>query len=591
MEIFKLFGRILVDNDAANNSISKTDSKAQGMAKTLGSGIATAGKWALGIGVAAGAVGGAMIGAAYKVGQTADALLDLNSVTGMSTDEIQKWRAAATVAGTSTDAVAEASKKLTKTLDTMSEGTGKASEAAEKLGFSYSELEQMSADERMNAMTQDLSEVEDKTERAKLGTDLLGGAWTDIAPIIDLGSEAMKNAKDNANIIDEDKLKRANDFRISVDQLKEKVGYLFQEFAIKLLPIVETLFAWVTENMPVIQSTMDTAFKIIGLAIGFVVEWISKLVKDFKKWKDANQETIDEVVAKFLKFSEKAMEVLQAIIKEALLFWEKLKEYWDTYGGLIIAVAVYIFDTIKNTIQIALDIIIGIVKTVLAILKGDWEGAWNAIKEMFGKTWENIKTLLSDAIENIKVVLSESVSVIKELGQKIMNGLWEGMKTIGEFIATWIKEKIEGFKTKLSNMAISTVKLGRDIFNGLWDGIKGVWTGISNWVSDKMSWLKDKLTFWKKGKDEMSESPTKKPIDGSHANGLAYVPFDGYRAELHKGERVLTAEENRRINSTETGQVLITGNVFNVKEESDIQRIAKELLTMQNNKLRAQGVY
>ena len=31
--------------------------------------------------------------------------------------------------------------------------------------------------------------------------------------------------------------------------------------------------------------------------------------------------------------------------------------------------------------------------------------------------------------------------------------------------------------------------------------------------------------------------------DGSHASGLNYVPFDGYRAILHKGERVLTATE------------------------------------------------
>jgi hypothetical protein len=34
-------------------------------------------------------------------------------------------------------------------------------------------------------------------------------------------------------------------------------------------------------------------------------------------------------------------------------------------------------------------------------------------------------------------------------------------------------------------------------------------------------------------------------LDGSHANGLGFVPFNGYRAELHYGERVLTAEENR----------------------------------------------
>jgi len=34
-------------------------------------------------------------------------------------------------------------------------------------------------------------------------------------------------------------------------------------------------------------------------------------------------------------------------------------------------------------------------------------------------------------------------------------------------------------------------------------------------------------------------------VNGSHANGLDYVPFDGYRAELHRGERVLTASQAR----------------------------------------------
>lgn len=39
-------------------------------------------------------------------------------------------------------------------------------------------------------------------------------------------------------------------------------------------------------------------------------------------------------------------------------------------------------------------------------------------------------------------------------------------------------------------------------------------------------------------------------INGSHANGLANVPFNGYVAELHKGERVLTASENKNYNTT-----------------------------------------
>jgi len=41
----------------------------------------------------------------------------------------------------------------------------------------------------------------------------------------------------------------------------------------------------------------------------------------------------------------------------------------------------------------------------------------------------------------------------------------------------------------------------------------------------------------------IAASATSASINGSHAGGLPYVPFDGYRAELHKGERVLTAEE------------------------------------------------
>lgn len=39
--------------------------------------------------------------------------------------------------------------------------------------------------------------------------------------------------------------------------------------------------------------------------------------------------------------------------------------------------------------------------------------------------------------------------------------------------------------------------------------------------------------------------------NGSHAGGLDYVPFDGYIAELHKGERVLTSKEAQLMNSAE----------------------------------------
>ena len=43
-------------------------------------------------------------------------------------------------------------------------------------------------------------------------------------------------------------------------------------------------------------------------------------------------------------------------------------------------------------------------------------------------------------------------------------------------------------------------------------------------------------------------------LDGSNAKGLDYVPFDGYLSELHEGEGILTAEENRIWQRFKAGQ-------------------------------------
>lgn len=62
-----------------------------------------------------------------------------------------------------------------------------------------------------------------------------------------------------------------------------------------------------------------------------------------------------------------------------------------------------------------------------------------------------------------------------------------------------------------------------------------------------------------------------------HAAGLERVPYDGYAAMLHEGERVLTAREARQADQGGGAQVTITGNTFEVRQESDIDAIAEAL--------------
>lgn len=84
---------------------------------------------------------------------------------------------------------------------------------------------------------------------------------------------------------------------------------------------------------------------------------------------------------------------------------------------------------------------------------------------------------------------------------------------------------------------------GKQTMQGLANGIVSGTPGVLSKVDSLASQMKSRLqssfsSFVLNIKAEVTATK-----DGSHKNGLDYVPFDGYMAELHKGERVLTAEE------------------------------------------------
>ena len=61
----------------------------------------------------------------------------------------------------------------------------------------------------------------------------------------------------------------------------------------------------------------------------------------------------------------------------------------------------------------------------------------------------------------------------------------------------------------------------------------------------------------------------KRRVNGSHANGLDYVPFDGYVAELHQGEAVLTSGEASFLRSAMAAGRTLGGSRRNSRAVSD----------------------
>lgn len=141
-----------------------------------------------------------------------------------------------------------------------------------------------------------------------------------------------------------------------------------------------------------------------------------------------------------------------------------------------------------------------------------------------------------------------------ETFRNIVNGVWSSIKTgfaaTLDFFRVTIPEMWERVWTKTKDVAERI----KGTVGGIWDGIKGGFIKGINWIIDKVNNLIERLNnslsfdipdFLGGGSFDLG-IPTISPIpDGSHKDGLAKVPYDGYLAELHKGERVLTADENK----------------------------------------------
>ena len=104
----------------------------------------------------------------------------------------------------------------------------------------------------------------------------------------------------------------------------------------------------------------------------------------------------------------------------------------------------------------------------------------------------------------------------------------------------------------------ATGKLG-EVLSPAKDALLHFGSDAVEWLTEKIQgavgWINDAIDAFKRLNNWLNDSEKKRitaaggtyyeKVDGSNANGLDYVPFDGYISELHRGEAVLTAQENR----------------------------------------------
>jgi hypothetical protein len=291
--------------------------------------------------------------------------------------------------------------------------------------------------------------------------------------------------------------------------------------------LVQNLVPKIMNNVPsILKKNLPTLVKA-------AVSTVKSLIKSIEENKDM---LVDMVFDLFRYLVETFVTMLPQIIELGLSFVvslangiaENLPKLLPTITSVVLKIAEIL--TNKETLSQLFDAAITIIMTLADYLIDNVDKIFDAAV--------GIIVALADFLidpENIMKITLAGIKVMEALGEGILSAV-NGLSDVLTEITVIIIEKFSGI-----DLSDAGKKVIKSFFSGMLTGISGA---SSKYLFE---------SFGGAIVGNIGITP-----NGSHRTGLDYVPYDGYIAELHKGERVLTAKEA----SSYKSPVIINQNIY-----------------------------
>lgn len=424
----------------SNATIAKIGTVADGLSSKF-SNLANKTK---GISTAAGGALAGLGGLAVKAAQNADDLNTLAKQTGLTTEELQKMQYASELIDVPVDTITGSLKKLKKNMTSTSKDTQK---AWQDLGVTLKDDvtgEFRNIDDVFYDTVAALSNIDNETERDIVAMQLFGKSADELAGIIDDGGEALKRlgeeAKNKGVIISQEDLDSASELDDALEQLKaEATGTFAQlgtEVAQMLLPYIPQIREALQRVLDVIKDLdpdkLAFAAKILAViavlspllsALSTLFGIISTLAPAFSVLASvigAIGAPITIAVAAIALLATKG-DWLQEKLQDLDDFLQNIfaKDFTEVFGPVLGGIINKFMQTFKTQWDAFKKILDGVIDIVRGVFTGDWERAWNGVKEIFSGIFDSFVGIAKVPLNGIISLLNGLINKVNSFIEKI----------------------------------------------------------------------------------------------------------------------------------------------------------------------------
>ena len=180
---------------------------------------------------------------------------------------------------------------------------------------------------------------------------------------------------------------------IDADEAREKILTFFNNVKQKAQDVIQAVGQWWEDHKGTVKAVFDGIWNVVQTVFNAILNFIKGVISACKEWWDKYG---DDVTTIFNFIKEIVSTVFDWIADKISTVISAITEWWNTYGDDVKACLLSLIDAFSQIGQIIIDVFSGAISFVSNLIRGDFAGAFDSLKETALSILNHINTFFKD---------------------------------------------------------------------------------------------------------------------------------------------------------------------------------------------------